>query len=124
MGACSLDATTGTGLHVAHLDDTGAVGRRRWLPRSLASKNGRSRADGREIPPRPRPLDPIDDALPLPAASRTQAVHEDGSAGDSQSFLLGSGGHAEDADEARGDVFGGDVLAEIIRRGPWKSSLA
>jgi hypothetical protein len=45
-----------------------------------------------------------------------EAVHEEVQQATGLGFMLGPGGDGEDADERVGDVFGGDVGAEVARR--------
>lgn len=45
-----------------------------------------------------------------------EAVHQKVEQATGPGFMLVPGGHGEDADEGRGDVFGGDVGAEVARR--------
>jgi hypothetical protein len=45
-----------------------------------------------------------------------EAVHQEVAQATGLGFMLGPGGHGEDADEGGGDVVGGDVAAQVTRR--------
>jgi hypothetical protein len=50
------------------------------------------------------------------AGRRPEAVHQEVQQATGLGFMLGPGGHGEDADEGGGDVFGGDVAAQVACR--------